>query len=320
MIYLGIDTSNYTTSVAAYDSESKRVIQYKKLLPVKKGEKGLRQSDAVFHHTRQFPALIKELTENVDGDFSAVGVSVKPRMIDGSYMPCFTVGSTNAVSISSVMRIPMYEFSHQQGHIMAALYSAGKTELINEPFIAFHVSGGTTEALYVKPDENDIISCEIIAASSDLKAGQAIDRVGVMMGLDFPCGMMLDKLAAKSDKEYKIRITLKDGDCSLSGLENKCRAMYENGESNEDIAKFCIDYISAALEKMTLFLLEKYGNLPLVFSGGVMSNSIISKRFKEKFGAYFATSEFSSDNAAGTAILASVKGERNEHSFDRKSD
>lgn len=320
MIYLGIDTSNYTTSVAAYNSKSNTVTQYKKLLPVKKGEKGLRQSDAVFHHTQQFPELIKKLTENVEGDLSAVGVSVKPRLIDGSYMPCFTVGITNAVSISSVLRVPMYEFSHQQGHIIAALFSAGKMELIREPFIAFHVSGGTTEALYVTPDENNVISCEIIASSTDLKAGQAIDRVGVMMGLDFPCGMNLDRLAAQSGKEYKIKTSVKDGNCSLSGLENKCKAMFDNGEAYEDIAKFCIDYISATLEKMTLNILEKYGNLPLVFSGGVMSNSIINKRFTDKFGAYFATSEFSSDNAAGIAILASIKGGDNEYCFDCKSD
>lgn len=319
MIYLGIDTSNYTTSVAAYDTQTKTIKQYKKLLPVKKGERGLRQSDAVFHHTQQFPELISRLMLDTESSLSAVGVSVKPRLIDGSYMPCFTVGIANAVSISSALKVPMYEFSHQQGHIIAALYSADKLELINEPFIAFHVSGGTTEALYVTPHENNIINCEIIASSTDLKAGQAIDRVGVMMGLDFPCGMQLDYLAAQSNKEYKIKPSIKDGNCSLSGLENKCKSMYEKGESKEDTAKFCIDYISSTLEHMTLNLLEKYGKLPLVFSGGVMSNSIISKRFTEKFGAYFATSEFSSDNAAGIAILASIKGENNEHSFDGKS-
>lgn len=310
MICLGIDTSNYTTSVALYDSHTKSVTQLKKLLPVKKGEKGLRQSDAVFHHTQQLPVLIKDLLKSTEAPVSAVGVSTKPRLIDGSYMPCFTVGISSAVCISSALKVPMLEFSHQQGHIIAALYSANKLDLIDEPFIAFHVSGGTTEALYVTPDKYNVINCEIIAASTDLKAGQAIDRVGVMMGLDFPCGMQLDSLAQKSEKDYKIKPSINNGNCSLSGIENKCRKMYENAESKEDVAKFCIDYISVSLEYMTRNIIEKYGKIPLVFSGGVMSNSIIKKRFTEKFGAYFADSTFSSDNAAGIAILASLKGEK----------
>lgn len=269
----------------------------------------MRQSDAVFHHTQQLPELIKTLLQNSEDQISGIGVSTKPRLIDGSYMPCFTVGIASAVGISSALKVPMYEFSHQQGHIIAALYSAGKLELINEPFIAFHVSGGTTEALYVTPDESNIINCEIIASSTDLKAGQAVDRVGVMLGLGFPCGTELDLLAQNSKNDYKIKPSIKDGNCSLSGIENKCKKMFESGESHEDIAKFCIDFISASLECMTQNIIEKYGKIPLVFSGGVMSNTIVKKRFTERFGAYFAESQFSSDNAAGIAILASLKGE-----------
>lgn len=307
MVYLGIDTSNYTTSTAIYIPETNLIIQEKKLLPVKKGEKGLRQSDAVFHHTQQLPEIYLKLMSQCDEKPVAVGVSTRPRNVEGSYMPCFTVGKCVAECIGATQKIKVYPFSHQQGHIVAALYSADKLELLNEPFIAFHVSGGTTEALLVRPDNENIISCEIIASSTDLKAGQAVDRVGLMMGLSFPCGSELDALAQKSDKEYSPKVSLKDGNCSLSGLENKCKQMLDSGESNENTAKFCIDHISKTLEKMTEYLLERYGNLPVVFSGGVMSNSIIKSRFTEKFGAYFAESKFSSDNAAGTAILAYLK-------------
>ncbi len=307
MAYLGIDTSNYTTSTAIYIPETNLIIQEKKLLPVKKGEKGLRQSDAVFHHTQQLPQLFTSLMSSCDEKINAVGVSTRPRNIEGSYMPCFTVGKCVAECIAAAENISVYPFSHQQGHIVAALYSADKLELINEPFIAFHVSGGTTEALLVRPDSEDIIKCEIFASSSDLKAGQAVDRVGLMMGLSFPCGIELDALAQTSEKSYKPKITLKDGNCSLSGLENKCDKMLKSGETHEDTAKFCIEYISATLEKMTEYAIEKYGDLPIVFSGGVMSNSIIRERFSKKFGAYFAESRFSSDNAAGTAVLAYLK-------------
>ncbi len=306
--YLGIDTSNYTTSCAVYDSEKGSVTQLKKLLPVKAGELGLRQSDAVFHHTVQLPELLKELLKDFDGELSAVGVSDAPVRQAGSYMPCFLAGVSAAVAIAAASKIPLNKYSHQQGHIMAVLYSAGKIELLGTEFLAFHVSGGTTQLLLVK----GALDAQLIASSSDLKAGQAVDRVGVMLGFPFPAGKYVDELAQKSDKSYKINIKLKDGDCSLSGVENKCKAMLEKGEKPEDICRFCIDYILTALYKMALWAREKYGDLPIVFSGGVMSNSIIKKELTECLGAYFAEPEFSADNAAGIAILTSEMGCKND--------
>lgn len=311
MIYLGIDTSNYTTSVAVFDCENNSIRQLKKLLPVKSGEKGLRQSDAVFFHTRQLPLLMRELFSSEISSPVCVGVSSRPRNVEGSYMPCFTVGMCGGECISSSLGIPLHKFSHQQGHIIAALFSAGRLDLINERFVAFHVSGGTTEVLLVTPDKDNIISCDIIASSSDLKAGQAVDRVGLMLSLDFPCGMQLDELSRKSTETYKIKPNVKNGNCSLSGLENKCKKMILDGEKSEDVAKFCIQYICAALDAMTAYVIEKYGDLPIVFSGGVMSNSYIRSVLSEKYGAYFATSEFSSDNAAGIALLSYFKESKN---------
>lgn len=309
MAFIGFDTSNYTTSVAAYFPKENRIVHKKKLLPVKSGEKGIRQSDAVFHHTQALHKLVKELfAENDDITLDAVCASVSPRMQEGSYMPCFLVGANTASCIASCSKVPFYETSHQHGHILAALYSARKLDLIKEKFIAFHLSGGTTEALLVEPDEKNVFKCSVVASSLDLKAGQAVDRAGLMLGLDFPCGTELDALSRKSDKTFKIRPTIIDGcNCSLSGVENKCKKMIDDGFSKEDIARFVIEYISAALEKMTDALLLKYGNLPLVYAGGVMSNSLIKERFSKKYAAYFAESEFSSDNAAGVAIMAYLK-------------
>lgn len=301
--YLGIDTSNYTTSCAIYDSEKDEVTQLKKLLPVKEGELGLRQSDAVFHHTVQLPQLLTDLFADFYGNISAVGVSEVPVRAEGSYMPCFLAGVSAATAVASVGKKNLYKYSHQQGHLMAVLYSAGKRDLYGKDFLAFHVSGGTTQLLYVKGD----LETELIASSLDLKAGQAVDRAGVMLGFPFPAGRYVDETACLSDKKYKINLKLNNGNCNLSGVENKCKQMFANGEKKEDICRFCIDYIIAALEKMTEFAIEKYGKLPLVFSGGVMSNSIIRAYFTEKYGAYFAEPVYSSDNAAGIAILASME-------------
>ncbi len=305
--FLGIDTSNYTTSLSVYNDITNEVIQAKKLLPVKDGSLGLRQSDAVFHHTVQLPQMFEKLYESNLFDLKAVGVSVSPRDEEGSYMPCFLAGHSAATAVSKTHSIPLHTFSHQAGHIAAALYSSNSMDLANKEFIAFHLSGGTTEALFVKPDKDKIFSIECVAKTLDLKAGQAIDRVGVMLGLHFPCGKELDRLANLSEKSYKIKPTMKDADCCLSGVENKCKKMIDSGEKSEDVAKYCITYIERALEEMTKTLLEKYGDLPLVYAGGVMSNSIISRDFKEKFSGRFAKPEFSSDNAAGIAILTSIR-------------
>lgn len=301
-LVLGIDTSNYTTSVSAFDGE--KMIFRKKLLPVKNGEKGMRQSDAVFHHTVQLPELLSSLCSEISADISAVGVSVKPSNQEGSYMPCFLTGISVAKGISSALKIPLYEFSHQDGHIAAALYSCGKTDLINKEFLAFHISGGTSQGLLVSPS-GDRFKTELLCDSLDLKAGQAVDRVGLMLGLKFPCGAELEKLALQSDKNFdNIKVFHKDFSFSLSGVENKCKQMLNNHENPCDIALYCIKYIESALSQTCNSLLEHYGKLPVIFSGGVMSNSIIRKDFEKKFGAYFAEPVFSSDNACGIAYLA----------------
>lgn len=311
MISLGIDTSNYTTSIAFYDSESQEIKQKKKLLPVRAGEKGLRQSDAVFHHTVQLPEITKELFQNFSGHIDSVGVSVSPRRIEGSYMPCFLAGKGFAESYTSIQNVPLYSFSHQEGHIVAALYSANCLTLLEHPFLAFHLSGGTTEALYVTPSEQHILSAELVLQSLDLKAGQLIDRVGVMLGLSFPCGPALEELSKNATKSYKIHATMKDGNCCLSGIENQCQKLKAEGESSANIAKFCMDNIIEAVNQMILSLHEKYGSLPIVFSGGVSGNQQMQSHFLKKYkDVYFAEPVFSSDNAAGIAILTAMMQER----------
>lgn len=299
--YLGIDTSNYTTSCALYDTDTNTVLQKKKLLPVAEGALGLRQSDAVFHHTVQLPQLLTELFSGFDGKIEGVGVSDAPLRAKGSYMPCFLAGVSAATAISASSGVPLHKFSHQQGHLMAALYSSDKEELFGQRFLAFHVSGGTTQLLMV--DEK--LDAELIASSLDLKAGQAVDRLGVLLGFPFPAGKYVDQLACNSDKEFKINIKLKDGNCSLSGVENQYRKMLEAGEKHEDVCRYCLEYISAALNKMAVFAAERYGELPILFSGGVMSSVFMREKLSEKLNAHFAAPEFSSDNAAGIAILTS---------------
>lgn len=305
--YLGIDTSNYTTSAAVYCA-GESVFHSKHLLPVKKGQLGLRQSDAVFHHVQQLPDMLKPcLRLNIS--FRAIGVSSRPRSAEGSYMPCFTVGLGTAKMLGDAFGIPVYPCSHQENHIAAALYSAGQLPLLGQTFLAFHVSGGTTEAVLVQPDAEHLIQTQLVASSLDLKGGQAVDRVGGMLRLPFPAGPALEQLALQSGAKFHIRPSMRGCDCSLSGIENQCRSMMEKGAPKEDVARFCLLSLLAALDAMCGALLAEYGKLPVLFAGGVMSNGIIRQALTAKYAAFFAKPEFSADNAAGAAILAALKEE-----------
>lgn len=308
--FLGIDTSNYTTSAAVFKSENGEILQSKKLLPVKAGQAGLRQSDALFHHVNQLTEVAKNLLEGLES-LDAVGVSAFPRNISGSYMPCFLAGKTAAELISAVSGAKLYYTSHQIGHVAAALYSCRRLDLIHEPFVAFHFSGGTTDCLYCTPDKEEIINAELFSSSLDLKAGQAVDRVGLMLGLEFPCGKALEKLAEKSDAVFKIRPSMKGADCSLSGVENKCRKMLDDGVPHEDIAKFCLTYIGETSKAMAKKAQENFGDIPMIFAGGVMSNKYIKSMILKEREAYFAEPEFSCDNAAGVSVIAFEKYKAN---------
>ncbi|MDO4459628.1 MAG: peptidase M22 [Clostridia bacterium] len=308
-IYLGIDTSNYTTSVAVYSDNIE--INCKKLLTVKPGEIGVRQSEAVFQHVRQLSDVFSEADTKLKNlgfsmrDISGVGVSVSPRTAEGSYMPCFLTGKMLAENLSLSLSVPCYHFSHQQGHIAAALYSAGRLDLLDEKIIAYHLSGGTSEGLIVTPNEHGLPEVELVCGSNDLKAGQAIDRIGVAMGLPFPAGKYLDELASKSTKRYKHKPAMKGADFSLSGIQNKCEKMLRENESQEDIAKYCLGYIISSIDASLANLKETYGDLPILFSGGVSSNSLLREHMTNKYGALFAKPAFSADNAYGVAVLAS---------------
>lgn len=303
--YLGIDTSNYTTSVALYNADDKSWSQQKKILPVKSGELGLRQSDAVFHHVQRLPVLLENLFEKREINISAVGVSSKPRDEDNSYMPCFTVGLSVAKSISLALGVPCYQFSHQRGHIAAVLFGADRLDLLEKKFIAFHVSGGTTEAVLVTPDSEKIIKTKIVSRSLDLKAGQLIDRVGVSLGLKFPAGAELEKLALSCNEEVSARPCLKDLNCCLSGAENICCKMMKENQDASKIARYAVNFIEKTVEATCEKILQKFGDMPVVFSGGVMSNTLIKNSMTKKFGGIFAQKDLSSDNAVGISILTS---------------
>lgn len=307
-IYLGIDTSNYTTSVSVIDGDN--IYNERKILDVKAGECGIRQSDAVFIHLKTLPDLYKRISQYADmKKISAVGVSIRPRNLPDSYMPVFTVGTSFAKVIADTLNVPLYEYSHQDGHIMSGIHSCGCKDFLNEPFLSIHLSGGTTEILKCRYNGFSFEQ-EIIGGTSDISAGQFIDRSGVAMGLKFPCGVMLEKMALSADQKYTLPSSVKNTMMSFSGVETKVQGLVNNID-NARLALGIFSCISKSLTKAINNAAAAVNINKVLVVGGVASNSIIHTYLLENVKAkvYFASKELSTDNAVGIGLLTKMHTE-----------
>lgn len=298
---LAFDTSNYTTSAAYYAPEGQ--FQARKLLEVPAGTLGLRQQEALFQHVKRLPVLMDELFDRELGAIAAVGASIAPREVEGSYMPCFLAGSGQAQTLARALHVPFYSWSHQQGHLAAAAWSAGHIELLDAPFLAWHLSGGTTELLKVTP-QGVAVTAEKLGGTTDISAGQLIDRTGALLGLDFPAGRALDVLSSEAKGTLKpFPVKTQGFQFSLSGMENKVQALVEAGEERAEIARFVLDTLAGAIRLVTVAAQNAWPGLPVLCSGGVASNSRLRYILTESCQAVFAPPEYSTDNAMGVALL-----------------
>lgn len=301
MSVIGIDTSNYTTSIAYFDGVEGR--NESKLLPVKAGELGLRQSDAVFSHIKSLPELSGRLFSHVEKtSIKAIGISTRPRWVEGSYMPCFMVGYSHGKLLSDALQVPLVEVSHQQGHVAAALWSAGHMELMDEPHLAWHLSGGTTELLLVEPEGKNV-HCTRIGGTTDISAGQLIDRTGQLLGLPFPSGKHLDALSQGAENGDFFQVKCREMSFSLSGVQNKVQQFFEKSGDPAQTAAFALRCVIGAVTAATEQAVKTYPGLQVVFSGGVASNAMLRERMAP-MNPIFAPPEFSTDNAMGVAVLA----------------
>lgn len=294
--FLGIDTSNYTTSVAAVGD---RCENYRKIIDIKEGMRGIRQSDGVFVHLKELPGLFDRLSINMQ-DVCAIGVSTKPRNQEGSYMPVFVAGESFAKVIAKALGVPLFEYSHQDGHIMAGIMSGGFEDLLNGQFTAVHLSGGTTEILDCEYKENGF-DVKVIGGTKDISAGQLIDRIGVQLGMKFPCGKELDLLSLTcKDEPLKLKTSVSSGFINFSGMETKLLSLIGE-EDSALLAKSALLFIGKSITEAINF--KNSGRV--LFVGGVASNSFLREYFKENINAevYFATPELSCDNAVGIAEL-----------------
>lgn len=300
MNVIGFDTSNYTTSIACFDGVGGENVS--KLLPVKEGELGLRQSDAVFAHIKGLPELSDRLFSHARTGIRAVGVSTRPRAVEGSYMPCFMVGYTHAKLLADSLGVPLIEVSHQQGHVAASLWSAGRLDLIDKPHLAWHLSGGTTELLLVEPEGKNV-RCTRIGGTTDISAGQLIDRTGQLLKLPFPSGKHLDTLSQQAVGTEIFKVKCSAMDFSLSGVQNKVQQFHQKCNDPAETAAYALRCVAAAVYKATENALRDYPGYEVVFSGGVASNSMLREVLKP-LKPVFSAPQFSTDNAMGVAVLA----------------
>jgi len=257
---------------------------------------------------------LKNLPELVEAGASfrplrGVAFSVRPRPVAGSYLPVFLAGASFARVIAATAGVPLLASSHQEGHIRAALTGSGLT---GGAFLGLHLSGGTTELLAIKRKPGGF-TIKLLGGSSDLHAGQMVDRIGVAMGLPFPAGPHLEALAAEGEARLRLPVAAQGLTVSFSGPTSAALRLWERKVNPSDLARAVLDCLVESV-----FLLLKAGvetgepgcHEVLVF-GGVASNAYLRRelalrtaRLSRGIKVYFGEPGLSSDNAVGLALLA----------------
>jgi N6-L-threonylcarbamoyladenine synthase len=306
-LYLGIDTSNYTTSVAIAGDDNRIYFDERKLLQVKQNNCGLRQSEAVFQHISNLPELCGRIPEELIRRIKGVGYSKTPRPVEGSYMPVFRTGEGFAKSISKFLQVPLVATTHQENHIRSAWFGAGEPEL-NKLYAGLQFSGGTSEILKIE-NKDGVYDIQIIGETRDLNAGQFVDRVGVALGFSFPAGKEVEKCSMEAEKRnLVIPSTVSGYDFHFSGQETKAKQYIKDNESKSEICYAVLKCIAKTIEKVLIAIAEKDEIYEVLLAGGVMSNQLIKEQVENRLlpkgiKLYFSDIKYASDNAVGTALI-----------------
>jgi N6-L-threonylcarbamoyladenine synthase len=301
-ISLGIDTSCYTTSLVAIDQNNHILFEDRISLEVKDGHLGLRQSQAFFQHIRNLPILYEKCLNVIDpANIGSVCVSSQPRNVKDSYMPVFTAGVNLGKIMAKSLKCQYLEISHQENHLLAVAFD----HLLPETFIGVHISGGTSEILKVNNKER--MFSEIIGKSLDLSFGQLIDRIGLYMGLAFPCGKKLDQLRTDPKNRYQLKLSIKELSFNLSGFENKLKGFYDQDHDLSKVSNTLFYYLALILSQVLKEALRDSNLETVVLSGGVSANSYLREFLVKTIDAcvIFPEIPYATDHALGNAYYGS---------------
>ena len=328
-VFIGIDTSCYTTSVAAVDECGNIISDSRRILSVPKGENGLRQSDGLFQHVRQLPDLYRQLLfdcrskyGNEPFEIKEVAVSSKPRSNQDSYMPVFLAGKAFAHVIADSFGCCCFETDHQWGHLMAAMHQ--KKFNPDRTLYALHLSGGTTEMLKV---DRQMHSADICGATIDSSTGQLVDRIGVMLGTGFPAGKELERMATEfmsknpNENIHEIPVYSKNGSVSFSGPFSALKREYESSNDPGLVSAQVYSVIARTVLKWIQHRSEEDPDSQFLLMGGVSSSLLLKKMIQDRMNKkrlslalHYADPVYSSDNAFGIALIALEEWIRNESS------
>ena len=318
-VYLGIDTSCYTTSLFFMDREGHAAAETRRILKVKPGGCGLQQSEMLYQHTRNLPELMEEAARGHRFIVRGIGVSARPRPREDSYMPAFLAGLGFARSLAALYGIPLWQISHQENHLEAALWSANGPDA--DRFLFLHASGGTTDLLLAEK-ENSAYRLTEIGGSLDLHAGQFVDRVGVALGLGFPAGPALEQLAEQHTEIPEIPVSVHKTKVSFSGpCTWVLRAIGKAKPETEEIPIAAANLaagvqwgLAETFVRMIRNGAAEHNVKHVILAGGVCANRwirnhIVEKLAKRNIRVWMPDNRYSGDNASGCAAYARRQGE-----------
>ena len=312
MLILGIETSCDETGVAIYDSE-KGLLGHKLYSQIKLHAKygGVVPELASRDHINYIIPLIHDLLSDCKiniQNIEAIAYTSGPGL-SGALL----VGSSVAESLACALGIRSIPIHHLEGHLLAPMLEDRKPKF---PFIALLVSGGHSQLIHVKK----LGSYKIIGDTLDDAAGEAFDKTAQLLGLGYPGGAALSKLAEKGLNHFELPRPLLHSnglDFSFSGLKTAVLYLVRKQkkltkEIKADIAYAFEDSITDVLVKKTIQALKQEGLKRVIISGGVganktLRNKIIAECNQNEFEYFFPDLTFCTDNGAMIALAGSLR-------------
>ena len=280
------------------------------------------------HQQNIIPVVEKSFTKaNIQQkDISAIGFTRGPGLL-GSLL----VGTSFAKSLAMSLDVPLIEVNHLQAHILCHFIEDANPMPPKFPFLCLTVSGGHTMIVLVK----DYFDMEIIGKTIDDAAGEAFDKIGKIMGLDYPAGPIIDNLAKLGNPNAFTfgKPKLENYDYSFSGIKTSVLYFLQKQlKENPNFIQENVENLCASVQKTIIDVLMKklekaakdYDVKEVAIAGGVSANSGLREAMQnnvEKLGwnVYIPKFEYTTDNAAMIAMVAKLKFERGEFTDLRTS-
>ena len=272
-------------------------------------------------HDKLIVPVVKEALSKANislTEIEAIAYTRGPGLL-GSLLVC----SSFAKSLSMSLEIPLIEVNHMQAHLLCHFIEDNCDKKTNFPFIGVNISGGHTQIILCK----DYFNMDLIGETLDDSIGEAFDKCGKIMGLEYPAGPLIDKNSLMGDpNKFKFTVPKVEGlDFSFSGLKTNFKRCVEKGiKAKESFLKEELNNLCSSIQPTIVKILSikieaavnKTGIKNIVFGGGVSANSGIRNYFNKNknLNVFFPKREYTTDNAAMIAMVGYLKFKNNKFS------